>query len=230
MISSARTSAKRSRILATSKAPDACPSLEAGAFLEWSSAGADCDTLLPMMPRLTRPHRTLQAPRYFKSGPTGIYQFKITLLGIEPPIWRRIQVPDGTVDKLNEHIQTAMGWTNSHLHEFTINGRRYGDPALLGDGGSERDFVDSTEIRLSQFLGSELQGFCFVYLYDFGDNWRHEIVYEGPSSADSGERYPRCVEGAGGCPPDDCGRPEKFSPATATKAMIRGLPNWRDLR
>jgi hypothetical protein len=183
-----------------------------------------------MMPRLTHPHRTLQAARYFGIGPTGIYQFKITLLGIEPPIWRRIQVPDGTLDKLHEHIQTAMGWRNSHLHEFTINGRRYGDPELLDDCGSERDFLDSTEIRVSQVLAKESEMVRFFYDYDFGDNWRHEIVYEGISPADSGERYPRCIEGAGGCPPDECGRPEKFSPATATKAMIHGLPNWRDLR
>jgi hypothetical protein len=49
-----------------------------------------------------------------------LYQFNITLLESDPPIWRRIQVQDCTLDKLHEHIQTAMGWTNSHLHQFTI--------------------------------------------------------------------------------------------------------------
>src|SRR5262249_52428147 len=59
------------------------------------------------------------------------YQFKITLLESQPPIWRRIQVADCTLDSLHEHIQTAMGWTNSHLHDFKIGGRAYGDPLLM---------------------------------------------------------------------------------------------------
>ena len=67
--------------------------------------------------------------------PAGtVFQFKITLLGIEPPIWRRIQTKDCTLDKLHEHIQTAMGWTNSHLHQFKIDGVPYGDPQLIYEG------------------------------------------------------------------------------------------------
>ena len=66
-----------------------------------------------------------------------LYQFKITLLGFKPIIWRRIQVKTSTLDKLHEHIQTAMGWTNSHLHQFEINSERYGYPELLDD-----DFAD----------------------------------------------------------------------------------------
>ena len=52
-----------------------------------------------------------------------LYQFEITLEGIAPPIWRRIQVRDCTLDRLHEYIQTAMGWTNSHLHHFKIDER-----------------------------------------------------------------------------------------------------------
>jgi pRiA4b ORF-3-like protein len=62
-----------------------------------------------------------------KAATTTVFQFKITLLEISPPIWRRIQVAGGTLDELHEHIQTAMGWTNSHLHEFEIGGERYGE-------------------------------------------------------------------------------------------------------
>src|SRR5262245_54227460 len=53
-------------------------------------------------------------------APERVYQFKVTLKDTQPPIWRRIQVQDCTLDKLHEHIQTAMGWTNSHLHQFDI--------------------------------------------------------------------------------------------------------------
>src|SRR5260370_35585158 len=60
-----------------------------------------------------------------------LYQFKIALVGAEPPIWRRIQAKDGKLDQLHEAIQLAMGWTNSHLHQFVIAGKVYGDPDLL---------------------------------------------------------------------------------------------------
>ena len=64
-----------------------------------------------------------------------LYQFKITLRGVEPPIWRRIQVKDCTLDKLHARIQTAMGWTDSHLHRFEIGDVKiYGDPQLLYEG------------------------------------------------------------------------------------------------
>ena len=63
-----------------------------------------------------------------KAGSGVLYQFNITLLDSAPAIWRRIEVGDCTLDKLHEHIQTAMGWTNSHLHQFEIKGERYGDP------------------------------------------------------------------------------------------------------
>src|SRR4051812_37769128 len=81
-----------------------------------------------------------------------VYQFKITLLDSHPPIWRRIQVPDGTLDQLHEHIQTAMGWTNSHLHQFNIKGQLYGDPGLMQDSLDEPEFQDSTTTRLSDLL------------------------------------------------------------------------------
>jgi Plasmid pRiA4b ORF-3-like protein len=136
-----------------------------------------------------------------------VHQFKITLLDIRPPIWRRIQVPDGTLDALHAHIQSAMGWTNSHLHQFEIDRRRYGDPELLDDGWGDDDFVDSTKIRLSALLEKKQKSFRFFYEYDFGDGWRHEVVYEGAQPAEAGVRYPRCTEGARACPPEDVGGP-----------------------
>jgi hypothetical protein len=135
------------------------------------------------------------------------YQFKITLLDIKPRIWRRIQVLDGTLDKLHEHIQTAMGWTNSHLHQFEIDGRRYGDPELLHDDWGEIDFVDSTKLRMSKFLEEKQAPFRFLYEYDFGDGWRHEVIYEGVQPVEPRVKYPRCIEGARACPPEDVGGP-----------------------
>ena len=71
--------------------------------------------------------------RISASGARRVFQFKVTLRGTEPAVWRRIQVLDDTLDKLHEHLQTAMGWSNSHLHEFVIQGQKCGDPELLDD-------------------------------------------------------------------------------------------------
>lgn len=135
----------------------------------------------------------------------AVYQFKITLLGTAPPIWRRIQVQDCTLDKLHEHIQTAMGWTNSHLHQFEITGKRYGDPELLDDGFEDFQCVDSTKTNLSQILPRTGKRFGFKYEYDFGDGWEHEVVFEGHPTVDTKAKFPLCLEGERACPPEDCG-------------------------
>jgi hypothetical protein len=108
-----------------------------------------------------------------------VYQFKITLLESRPPIWRRIQVQDCTLDKLHEHIQTAMGWTNSHLHHFSIGERLYGDPMLMAENFEEMGYEDSTTTKLSDRLPRSGKRFRFEYEYDFGDGWWHELLFEG---------------------------------------------------
>ena len=82
-----------------------------------------------------------------------IFRFKIVLMDSQPAIWRQIEVPDGTLDDLHEHIQTAMGWTNSHLHQFVIDDECYGDPELLNDGLYERETIDSTQTQLGLLFG-----------------------------------------------------------------------------
>ena len=66
-----------------------------------------------------------------------VYQVKVTLMDMEPPIWRRVQVSDCTLDKLHEYIQTAMGWTNSHLHHFRIDGREPLEENIVFPGVAE---------------------------------------------------------------------------------------------
>ena len=190
-----------------------------------------------------------------------VYQFKITLLDSKPTIWRRILVPEGTLDDLHESIQTAMGWTNSHLHQFEIRRRRYGDPELLDDEWSDAKVTSSLETQLSELFSSKRPPRKLHYMYDFGDGWEHEVEFEGAAPAEAGKKYPCCIEGARACPPEDVGGiwgypefleairnpkheqhefylewiggafdPEAFSAAEATKAMRKGMPNWRDDR
>ena len=148
--------------------------------------------------------RKKASPKKLKST-ANVYRFKITLLGAKPAIWRRIQVQDCTLDKLHEHIQTAMGWTNSHLHHFDIKGTPYGDPGLLEDPFEDLEFVDSTRALLSTILPNTGQRFVFDYEYDFGDGWGHEVLFEGSPSHDPKANYPVCLEGERACPPEDCG-------------------------
>ncbi len=139
-----------------------------------------------------------------------LYQFKITLKDLKPPIWRRIQVKDCTLDKLHEYIQTAMGWTNSHLHHFRINGTYYGDPWLIEEDGGERGYVNSTVMRLNAIIPKSGQRFAFEYEYDFGDSWEHEVLYEGCLRADPALQYPLCLEGERACPPEDVGGTSEY--------------------
>jgi hypothetical protein len=114
-------------------------------------------------------------------------------------------VRDCTLDRLHEHIQTAMGWTNSHLHDFKIGGKDYGDPLLLEENFEEFDYGDSTTTKVSDILPRTGRRFRFEYHYDFGDNWRHEVLFEGCLRAGRNQRYPVCLEGARACPPEDVG-------------------------
>jgi hypothetical protein len=139
------------------------------------------------------------------SGPVEVYQFKVTLLGIQPPIWRRILVGDCTLDVLHEHIQTAMGWTNSHLNHFRIDETLYGDPMLMQETFEEIGYRDSTTTRLSELVPRSGEAFRFEYEYDFGDGWLHEVLFEGRRPAEPGKQYPLCEEGERACPPEDVG-------------------------
>lgn len=156
--------------------------------------------------RIIGPAKASKKPKdKLKTATEILFQFKITLLDSTPAIWRRIQVWDCTLDKLHEHIQTAMGWTNSHLHQFEIRGKRYGDLELLDDGFDDFDCVDSTKTMISDIVPATDKRFAFEYEYDFGDGWEHEVLFEGCPSMEKGKKYPICLEGEGACPPEDVG-------------------------
>jgi hypothetical protein len=133
--------------------------------------------------------------------PGVIYQLKITLRDIKPPVWRRVQVEDCTLAKLHEVIQTCMGWSNSHLHAFEVGGEQYGEPDP--DGMMETE--DERRLKLSQVVARGFQKFS--YTYDFGDNWEHTIQVEKVLDPEPGVRNPRCIAGKRACPPEDCGGP-----------------------
>jgi hypothetical protein len=158
-----------------------------------------------VIPKPAKAQRKISEPKGKTSSPK-VFQFKITLKGIEPPIWQRIQTGDCTLDKLHECIQTAMGWTNSHLHLFKIGGVIYGDPQLLYDSREDdKPPVNSLRTKLSKIVPKDGKRFTIQYEYDFGDCWEHEILFEGFPPPEKNVRYPLCVEGERACPPEDVG-------------------------
>lgn len=138
-----------------------------------------------------------------------LFQFTITLLDINPAIWRRIQVPDCTLTDLHEYIQAAFGWGNYHLHQFEIDGVRYSQPAPDGDDFG-MDFEDETHVLLGKLLPKSAKRTRWQYEYDFGDGWRHEVLFEGFPPIDPKAKAPLCLEGERACPPEDCGGPPGY--------------------
>lgn len=127
-----------------------------------------------------------------------IYQIKVTLRGLRPPIWRRIQVTgDATLAKLHKIIQTAMGWGNYHLHVFSLGGLEFGDP------DAELGIRSGARVKLGQLITAEKTK--FKYEYDFGDSWEHDLLVEKILEPEPGAKYPRCLTGKRACPPEDVG-------------------------
>jgi hypothetical protein len=130
-----------------------------------------------------------------------IYQLKVTLENVYPPIWRRIQAPgDLTLPQLHAVLQIAMGWANSHLHGFRAREQFYTEP---DPDYTDMDVIDERQVRLNQ-IAPEV-GARFVYEYDFGDSWEHALVVEQILPPDPGVSYPRCMDGKRACPPEDVG-------------------------
>jgi len=135
-----------------------------------------------------------------RSAKTPVYQLRITLDGITPPIWRVFQLSgDATLYRLHLIIQEVMGWTNSHLFMFTIDGIDYSEPDPdLGD-----EVRSAHRARLSQVIRHTRQR--LRYEYDLGDSWQHSIKVEKVLAPVAGARYPLCLGGERACPPEDCG-------------------------
>jgi hypothetical protein len=124
-----------------------------------------------------------------------VLRLKVTLEGSKPPIWRRLEVPDDVhLAVLHGILQTAFGWTNAHLHAFEIEDH---DEVRILEGARLR------RTKISELLGKP--GDRLTYVYDFGDDWRHQIVLEERLPADSGARYPRCTAGRRAGPLEDSG-------------------------
>jgi len=133
-----------------------------------------------------------------------IYRVRVLLKEVTPPVWRRLQLPSSlSLNDFHHLLQQAMGWTNSHLHEFEKEGVCYTDwvdgeqPAVQYDGMSVADLMKEKGDRMT-------------YRYDFGDDWMHTLELEESLLPDEGVDYPFFLEGERRCPPEDCGGPHGY--------------------
>jgi hypothetical protein len=133
-------------------------------------------------------------------APHPVFQLRIRLEEVDPPVWRRLLVPGAVkLDKLHAMFQAAMGWTNSHLHSFTIDDQLYG---MHFDDYPEEE-LDEADFTVLMALRDSVRR--FTYEYDFGDRWTHEVVVEDITSLPQALKFGVCLDGQGACPPEDVG-------------------------
>jgi hypothetical protein len=136
-----------------------------------------------------------------------VCQLLLVLPKTEPLVWRRIYVPDGySFWDLHVAIQDAMGWQDYHLHEFTVVDSKTSQVERIGipDDEMPDEWPCRAGWKVPIALYLTYGANPVRYRYDFGDNWEHVVEFEELLPADSGA-YPRCVGGAGACPPEDVG-------------------------
>jgi hypothetical protein len=133
----------------------------------------------------------------------AIFQLRVSLRDIDPPIWRSVQVPEDTkLPRLHRIFQLLFNWEDYHLHEFRLGKRLYGEPDP-DDELYERKVIDESPVPLNRIV--QHVGATFEYVYDFGDNWRHDVLLEAILLPSPDAFYPRCVAGARNGPPEDAG-------------------------
>lgn len=134
------------------------------------------------------------------SPASAVYRLRIELRDTDPPVWRRVELAGSqNLAEVSRVFQLAMGWTDVHQHEFTIGDALYGDADADGAEEAHEMFRESA-VTLTDVATA---GDKWRYMYDFGDAWDHDVIVEGEFAPEAGATYPRCVDGAQACPPED---------------------------
>ncbi|MDP2793169.1 MAG: SEC-C metal-binding domain-containing protein [Sulfurisoma sp.] len=156
------------------------------------------------------------APRAKRTAAdSGLLQLRIEIDNVRPAVWRRVVVRDSlTFAQLHRVIQEALGWDDSHMHEFVVGDEHIG---MAGDG----DFPDMPEVvpedtlALLDAIGKKRK---FKYWYDFGDDWHHTIAVERRLPPDPSAPAAALLAGERACPPEDCGGPWGYADMLAALA------------
>jgi hypothetical protein len=132
------------------------------------------------------------------------YVLRAVLKESKPPIWRSLSVPGHfDLEELHIVLQIAFGWENDHMHSFTIGSTEYGMAETMDMAFADSCLVDENTVRLDGLLAATQK---FIYLYDFGDSWTHEITVSKVIPVEDGNPpLPCCLDGKRAGPPEDCG-------------------------
>ncbi len=149
---------------------------------------------------------TIPQRRPFKN----LYQFRLILLGTDPSVWRRVQVPENyTFYDLHVAIQNVMEWWDYHLHHFDIPIKKnrgssvHIECPLWAPWDMEEDWLTTTEVPVKEYLKNPSDK--ALYRYDYGDGWEMDIIFEKALSKKKNKTYPVCIDGELAPPPEDCG-------------------------
>jgi hypothetical protein len=138
-----------------------------------------------------------------------IAHIRIELEGTEPRVWRELDLPlSTTLAALHEIIQVVMRWQGDHLHEFVVGDKVYGVPNRQNRFFAHKVY-QSKSIRLETLTSRGVRE--FLYVYDFGDNWRHRIIIGDIREGEADREYPRFVAGERRAPPEDVGGVSGFA-------------------
>ncbi|KJS41158.1 MAG: hypothetical protein VR70_05250 [Rhodospirillaceae bacterium BRH_c57] len=141
---------------------------------------------------------------------TDIVELKITLRDVEPQVTRLVQIPGGySLRRVHDVIQAVMGWYDMHLHDFKVGDKTYGVPDLDGPISFGIRTYDDRNIKLEKLIERGVT--AFTYIYDFGDDWTHDVQVMRTLAPEEGVDYPVLLEWSGACPPEDVGGPPGYA-------------------
>ena len=137
----------------------------------------------------------------------GVLVLRVSIRDIEPPVWRELSVPDTyTLAQLHRVLQCVFAWMDYHLHDFRIGQKRF-VPAVNEMPGTDTAATTLASLELKP-------GSRFVYTYDYGDDWAHDIEVVHMTREPLDPRaipMPRVLDGQRAAPPEDCGGPPGYA-------------------
>ena len=138
------------------------------------------------------------------------YEIKVSIRDTHPPVWRRLQIPEGiTFHELNAIIQLAFDWCGYHAYNFEV-GATLHDMGMfielpeLDDGWGDYETKNSKKEKIDKYFKEYKR---MKYTYDFGDDWIHDIIIEKTIETDNKLTKPICIKAKMADLPEDCGGP-----------------------
>lgn len=134
----------------------------------------------------------------------NIYVFKVKL-GYDKRVWREIEIRGGqTLHALSLAIVEAFDFYDWHLYSFYMSGRawdpstEYVTPDYIQDPWDDEK-MKANEVKISSLELEPKQR--FLYLFDYGDEWRFEVQFLKRIASEDGVDYPRIAKRRRESPP-----------------------------